>query len=145
MSWRIVTRDDFKASLSEQEIRVFGQNEDADDTTIEQLIANTVASVRGYIRAGRRARLSPTAVCLPDMLIGPAMDVAVYNLLKRFNRVPNEARRAGYDNALALFKEIAAGKITPEDYDEQAGSQELLGPVFSPRGRLLGRQNEAGL
>ena len=91
MGWRKPTRDDFSAALSDPEIRAFGQNDDADDRAIAQLIANTVATVRGYIRAGRRCRLSADETLLPDMLVAPAMDLAAWNLLKRFNRVPNDA------------------------------------------------------
>ena len=145
MSWRKPNLDDFTAALSEQEIRVFGQNDNADDAAIEKLLANTVSSCRGYIRAGRRTRMSADESLLPDMLIAPAMDLAAFNLLKRFNRVPNEARRAAYDNALTLLKSIASGSVAPEDYCEEAGTVEPVGPRFSPRDRQLGRQNEVGL
>ena len=145
MGWRKPTRDDFSAALSDPEIRAFGQNDDADDRAIAQLIANTVATVRGYIRAGRRCRLSADETLLPDMLVAPAMDLAAWNLLKRFNRVPNDARRAAWESARDLLNRVAAGSVAPEDFGEEPGSAEPVGPVFNPRSRALGRQNEYGL
>lgn len=147
--WRKVTRDDLGAALSEKEIRVFGSNENADETTVEQQVANTVSAVRGYIRSGRKCRMPDDETLLPDMLVSPAMDLAAYNLLKRFNRAPNEARTKAYEHAQSLFERVAAGSIVPEDYGETpsevAPRTSPARPSFRRRRRLLGRQRESGI
>lgn len=147
--WRKVTREDFTATLSEKEIRVFGQNENYDETTIDKQIANTVSAVRGFVRSGRKCRMPDDETLLPDMLVAPAMDFAAFNLLKRFNRNPNEARTKAYERAQALFEKVAAGAIVPEDYGESPSDvvpeTSLARPSFKRKHRLLGRRNESGI
>lgn len=149
MSWRPVTREDFAATLSEKEIRVFGANDDASDAAVEQQVANTVAAVRGYVRSGRKCRMPDEQGLLPDMLVAPAMDIAAYNLIKRFNREPSDARAKAYDHALSLMEKVATGVIVPEDYGETPSevevSSSLAKPAFTPKCRLLGRVMEDGL
>ena len=41
--WRKVKKEDLYATLSEKEVRVFGQNEAADESVIEQQLENTVS------------------------------------------------------------------------------------------------------
>lgn len=147
--WRKVTMDDLAATLSEKEIRVFGSNDNADETTVGQQVANTVSAVRGYIRSGRKCRMPDDETLLPDMLVAPAMDLAAYNLLKRFNRVPNEARTKAYEHAQSLFERVAAGSIVPEDYGESpsevAPQSSPARPSFRRKRRLLGRIHESGI
>lgn len=147
--WRKISRDDFTATLSEKEIRVFGQNENYDEQTIDQQLANTVSAVRGFIRSGRKCLMPEDPTLLPDMLIAPAMDVAAFNLLKRFNRVPNEARTKAYDRAQSLFEKVAAGQIVPEDFGENPGDvvPDKLTPIpkIRKRNRVLGRRQEEGI
>ena len=149
MSWRPVTKDDFAATLSEKEIRVFGANDDASEAAIEQQLANVVSAVRGCVRSGRKCKMPDDDTLLPDMLVSPAMDLAAYNLIKRFNRVPNEARTKAYDHAQALMEKVATGAIVPEDYGETPSevdvSSSLAKPAFNPKPRLLGRVEEAGI
>lgn len=133
MAWRKITRADFAATLSEAEIRAFGQSDDYTENTIEQLVENTVSTVRGFILSGRRCRVSPDLSTLPDMLVSPAMDYAAYNLLKRYNRNPNEARTRAYERANALFDKIAAGDVVPEDFDAADPMRPVAAaPAFSP-------------
>lgn len=149
MAWRKINRDDFAATLSEKEIRVFGSNDADDEAAVEQQVANVVAAVRGYVRSGRKCRMPDDESLLPDMLVGPAMDVAAFNLLKRFNRVPNEARTKAYDRAQSLLERVAEGAVVPEDYGETPSeidvASTLAKPAFNPRPRLLGRRLEGGL
>lgn len=147
--WRKVKKDDLYATLSEKEVRVFGQNENADESAIDQQIALTVSAVRGYIRSGRKCRMPDDEELLPDMLISPAMDLAAYNLLKRYNRPPNDARTKSCDHARSLFEKVATGMIVPEDYGETpsdiAPATSLARPSFRRKKRLLGRQRESGI
>lgn len=147
--WRMVTREDLYATLSEKEVLIFGQNENADESAIDQQIALTVSAVRGYIRSGRKCRMPDNEKLLPDMLISPAMDMAAFNLLKRFNRNPNEARTKASDYARTFFEKVATGAIVPEDYGENPGdvspATTLARPSFKRKRRLLGRQRESGI
>lgn len=147
--WRKVKKEDLYATLSEKEVRVFGQNEAADESVIEQQLENTVSAVRGYIRSGRKCRMPNDETLLPDMLIAPAMDFAAFNLLKRFNRNPNEARTKSYEHAQSLFEKVATGAISPEDYGEEPEevipATTLARPSYRRRHRLLGRQHESGI
>ncbi|MGN0846827.1 MAG: phage protein Gp36 family protein [Kiritimatiellia bacterium] len=132
--WRKITKEDLHATLSEQEIRAFGQTDAFDASAVERQVANTVAAVRGFVRSGRRCRMSPDESTLPEMLVSPAMDVAAFNLLKRFNRVPNEARTKAAERAQDLFERIAAGAVVPEDHGEEPAdaSPAAAAPAFSP-------------
>lgn len=147
--WRKVEIKDLYATLSEKEVHVFGQSEAFDESVIVQQLENTVSAVRGYIRSGRKCRMPDDETLLPDMLISPAMDYAAFNLLKRFNRNPNEARTKSYDHAQALFEKVATGTIAPEDYGEAPGdvvpATTLARPSFRRKKRLLGRQRESGI
>lgn len=147
--WRKISRDDFTATLSEKEIRVFGQNENYDEQTIDQQLANTVSAVRGFIRSGRKCRMPDDETLLPDMLISPAMDWAAFNLLKRYNRNPNEARTKAYERAQALFEKVAAGQIVPEDFGEIPSDvvpdKLTQVPKIRRRDRVLGRRQEEGI
>lgn len=147
--WRKVKTEDLYATLSEKEVRVFGQNEAADESAVEQQLQNTVSAVRGYIRSGRKCRMPADETLLPDMLIAPAMDYAAFNLLKRFNRNPNEARTKSYEHAQSLFEKVASGAISPEDYgeapDEVVPASTLARPSFRRKKRLLGRKMESGI
>ena len=149
MSWRKVTRDDLAATLSEREIRVFGQNDSFDEAAVDRQLANAVSAVRGYIRSGRKCRMPDDGELVPDFLVTPATDLAAYNLLKRFNRNPNEARTKAYERALALFEKVAAGAVVPEDYGESPSEVEvassLAKPAFARKRRLLGRAAESGI
>lgn len=147
--WRQVTREDFTATLSEKEIRVFGQNENYDESTVDKQIANTVSAVRGFVRSGRKCLMPDDPALLPEMLVAPAMDLAAFNLIKRFNRVPNDARTKAYERAQALFEKVAAGTIVPEDYGEKPGDvvPDKLTPIpkIRRRDRVLGRVQEEGI
>ena len=49
--------------------------------------------------------------------MSPAMDVAAFDLLKRINVQINDARKAAWEKAIELFKDVANSAFTPESYN----------------------------
>ena len=147
--WRVPSEDDFFATLEEDEAELFARNPDADRAPIARQIALAVSHVRGCVRSGRRCRMPSDEGLLPDMLVAPAMDYAVFNLLKRLRRNVNESRTKSYERACSLFEKVASGAIVPEDYGEDPAdvqpASSLPQPSVRPKRRLLGRNREEGI
>ena len=148
MSWRQPTIDDLKATLSDLETQVFGEAS-FDDAALSRQLANSVSSVRGFVRSGRKCRMPSDESLLPDFLISPTMDYAAFNVLKRLRIPVGESRTKAYDRACALFEKVGAGQIVPEDFGEDAADvapdQVSPMPHFKRRHRLLGRLQEEGV
>ena len=149
MAWRRPTEDDFLATLEEREADVFARNLEADRAPLRQQMALAVSHARGCVRSGRKCRMPADEGLLPDMLVGPAMDYAAFNLLSRLRRDVNASRTKKYERACALFDKVAAGSIVPEDFGEDPTTVEpasaLARPSIRPKRRLLGRRQEDGL
>lgn len=148
--WREATTDDLHAALSEDEASIFAASKDYfGDTHVEKEISNAVATVRGYIRSGRKCRMSGDETLLPDFLIVPTMDFAAFNLLKRQNIRVNESRTLAYNRANQLFDKLASGDIAPEDYGEDVSAIEpassLAKASIKAKPRMLGRRAEEGI
>ena len=92
MAWRKPTSDDLAARLSDMEIEAFRTSFTGEGDPVEMLLGDTAALFRGAIRTGGRSRMSPVAGTLPEAAISKAMDYAVFDVLKRLDIVPNEAR-----------------------------------------------------
>lgn len=146
--WKQPTIEDLKASLSDIETQVFGQEAFDEQPLIDQL-ANSVSHVRGFVRSGRKCRMPDDQTLLPDFLIAPAIDYAAFNLLKRLRLVVNESRTKAYDRACSLFEKVGSGQIVPEDYGEKPSEvnpdTSTPVPVIRKRKRVLGRREEEGI
>lgn len=147
--WRSLETADFFAALDEREAEVFARNEDEDGAPIRKQIAAAVAHARGCIRSGRKCRMPADESLLPDMLVAPTMDFAVFELLTRLRRNVNDSRTKAWERANALFDKIAEGRIVPEDYGEDVTT---VSPDATParasfraKRRALGRHMEDGL
>lgn len=147
--WRRPTEEDFLATLEEREAELFARDENDDRAPMAQQMALAVSHARGCVRSGRKCRMPADETLLPDMLVGPAMDYAAFNLLSRLRRDVNASRTKKYDRACALFDKVAAGAIVPEDYGEDpttvAPAAALATASVRPKRRLLGRRQEEGL
>lgn len=133
MAWRAPTVNDLVATLSQGEVTAFDQSVPAGGsvTPSADLVARTAAFVRGFIRRNRRVRLGPSGT-LPEGLISPAMDYAAFDVLKRLPVEVGAARVKAREEALLLFEDVAADKVTPESYiDEEDGAIEEAFPAFS--------------
>ncbi|MBQ6925245.1 MAG: hypothetical protein IJQ73_11440 [Kiritimatiellae bacterium] len=140
MGWRPVDEGDLAATLSQQEIDAYRRSASLDGSDpVARLLARTAALVRGYVATnGKVARMGPPGT-LPESLVSPAMDYAAADVLKRVNVPMNEDRRKAREHAEELFRDVAAGKYTPES-DGADGTGPTDGPaievVATTRGRV---------
>jgi len=137
MAWRAPTTADLAATLSQAEVDAFDQSvptpaqgESAMSPSAD-LVARTASFVRGFVRRNHRVRLGPAGT-LPEGLISPAMDYAAFDVLKRLPVEVGAARVKAREEALLLFEDVAANKVTPESYlDEEDGAVEEAFPAFA--------------
>ena len=133
MAWRAPTTADLAATLSQAEVDAFDQSVPAGGavTPSADLVARTASFVRGFVRRNHRVRLGPAGT-LPEGLISPAMDYAAFDVLKRLPVEVGAARVKAREEALLLFEDVAANKVTPESYlDEEDGAVEEAFPAFA--------------
>ena len=117
MSWRKPTIDDLTAALSVREVEVYKRSADfAGKDPSEEILTTTADLVRSYCRSNANLKLSPTAGEIPVSLISPAMDYAVFQLLKRMPIAISEERKTAQSSALRIFGDVAKGLLTPESY-----------------------------
>ena len=117
-NWRTVDENDLAATVSQGEIDAFRQDASLDGSDpVARLLKRTVAMVRGYIATNGKVRRMGPSGTLPESLISPAMDYAAADVLKRINVSLNDDRRKARERAEDLFKDVAAGKYTPESDD----------------------------
>ena len=114
-NWRTVDENDLAATLSQGEIDAFRQDASLDGSDpVARLLARTVAMVRGYIATNGKVRRMGHSGTLPESLISPAMDYAAADVLKRLPVPLKDDRRTARERAEELFRDVAAGKYTPE-------------------------------
>ena len=117
-NWRTVDENDLAATVSQGEIDAFRQDASLDGSDpVVRLLKRTVAMVRGYIATNGKVRRMGRSGTLPESLISPAMDYAAADVLKRIAVPLNDDRRKARERAEDLFKDVAAGKYTPESDD----------------------------
>lgn len=138
MAWRSPTSADLVATLSQAEVTAFNASVPTPAqgstalTPSDDLVARTASLVRSYIRRNRQVTLGPAGT-IPEGLISPAMDYAAYDVLKRLPVDINSARTKAREQALILFEDIAANKVTPESWGEDEGETErAVVPEFVP-------------
>ena len=133
MAWRAPTTADLAATLSQAEVEAIDQSVPSGGavTPSADLVARTASFVRGFVRRNHRVRLGPAGT-LPEGLISPAMDYAAFDVLKRLPVEVGAARVKAREEALLLFEDVAANKVTPESYlDEEDGAVEEASPAFA--------------
>ena len=117
-NWRAVDENDLAATISQGEIDAFRQDASLDGSDpVARLLKRTVAMIRGYIATNGKVRRMGRSGTLPESLISPAMDYAAADVLKRLAVPLNDDRRKARERAEDLFKDVAAGKYTPESDD----------------------------
>lgn len=115
--WRKPTVTDLAHTISQREVDAY-RDDGADDGSdpAEKLVITTAALVRSYCRSNGNLVMSPSADEIPESLIGPAMDYAAFQVLKRDDMPVNDARTKAYENALTMFGKVAKGELVPESY-----------------------------
>lgn len=130
--WRKLTENDLVSALSREEVDAYRADFEIDP--VPELLGQTTAYVRGYIRTNGSVRMDPDETTVPQSCVGPAMDYLVISILKRIGIEPNEVRKTAREEAVAYFRDIAAGKNKPEDFDlAPDNSQKMVAatPAFS--------------
>ena len=132
MAWRRLTKADLAGTLSQKEIDVYRQSAPAGSDPVAGLLSRTAEMVRGYCRAGRSVRVPADDGLVPESLVSAACDYAAFDVLKRFPTPVGEDRRRARDQALELFKAVAAGNVIPESADEAADAAAAGSPASAP-------------
>lgn len=110
-----------------------------DDNKLGQVITDTVtraisdaeAEINGYLAARSRYTV-PVAVPIPALIKKLAIDIAIWNLYRRRQRVPEDVRH-GYEDARRMLESIAKGLISVgSDPPPPASSTANSGEVFGP-------------
>ncbi len=126
MAWRKPETRDLTAKLNQRELTAFKQHPDfasmADPAA--DLLEQTAEMVRGYCRTNKQVKMSPVLGTIPEGLLSPAMDIAVFDVLKRINVNPNEARKAAWEKALDLLEKVGRGEFIPESWAEKETGEE---------------------
>ena len=126
MAWRKPETRDLTAKLNQRELTAFKQHPDfasmADPAA--DLLEQTAEMVRGYCRTNKQVRMSPILGTIPEGLMSPAMDIAVFDVLKRINVNPNEARKAAWEKALELLEKVGRGEFIPESWAKEETGEE---------------------
>jgi phage gp36-like protein len=79
-----------------------------DDVKVAQAITDAEAEINGYV-ATRYS--TPIAAPVPDLIKKLAIDISVYNLWRRRQKIP-ELIRTAYEDAVKKLEAIAKGTIT---------------------------------
>ena len=144
MAWRKPTNEDLVAALSQVEVDEYKKSPEFEENTdpTAEILADTAEFVRGYVRRLENkggVKMHPDAGYIPASLMNPAMDIAAFRVLKRFNLSITDARQKAYDSALDILKDVAEEKLMPESYaedepqdDDFAGIVPLYGMDFNP-------------
>ena len=100
-----------------------------DGTKAAQAIAEAEAEVNGYIATKHSV---PLASPVPDLVKQLSVDIAIYRLYHRRQRVPDDVRKS-YEDAVAKLKDIAKGILTlGVDPPPAESSKATAGEVFGP-------------
>ena len=107
MSWNTISVSDVLDELSPQEAAAFNTIQ-GQSTSQANILARVVNEVRDYIAAGNRPL--DAANTIPDQLRNQVIDLTLWRWLKKFPALKNlqtEPRKAAYDAAMELLKELA--------------------------------------
>lgn len=131
MAWRKPTNDDLVGTLSQVEVDGFRLSPDFSSQTdpAERVLADTAELVRGYLRKLENKgaiKIHPEDGYIPSGLMNPAMDIAAFKMLKRFNLEPTEARKRAYEEAMQTLRDVGNEMMIPESYTDEAATEEEL-------------------
>ncbi len=132
MAWRKLTEDDLVAFLSQKEVDAYRRSADFSPDVIAAILTSTGNFVRGHVRASGVSMSPASAPAIPDSLVSPALDYAVYDVLKRMKVAVGEDRRTARAQAIELFKRVADGKmaVEPEFEADASGGSPAKSPAY---------------
>lgn len=100
-----------------------------DTDTVARAITAAEAEVNGYLATRYTV---PVAAPVPDLIKKWALDIAVYNLYRRRQRMPGDVRTA-YEDTIKALTQVAKGTITlGVDPAPAESSDAKEGEVFGP-------------
>lgn len=144
MAWRKPELRDIAAKLNQRELDAFRQHPDFTSAAdpIKDLLEMTAESVRGFCRTNKQVTMCPDAATIPEGLMTFAMDFAAYDVLKRINVTPNEARKAAWEKAHDIFQAVSEGKFIPESWqggeaDDDTKSNKAMPGFARQRHKIL--------
>ena len=144
--WREPKFRDLVAKLTQTEVDKFKASNEfkSNADPAADILELTAESVRGFCRSNKQLKMCPKPHTIPEGLMTFAMDFAVYDLLKRINIVPNEARTKAWESAKELFKDVATGAFIPESWEEDGkeddtDSNRALPKFGVPKVKLLNK------
>lgn len=129
MPWITLTETDLLARLSAPELAAYrtAALKPGQADPVAPVIAGVVAEVRGYVAGHKPNALGPEGT-IPDTLLDAAMALAVARLPARLGVRLSEERRDARRDAIALLRDVAAGRFfTPAPDD--AGSEQPASQV----------------
>jgi len=77
------------------------------DSRVARAIADADEEIDGYVGSRHPVPLAP----VPAIIRKFSVDIAIYNLYRRRDQVP-ETRGKAYENAISFLKQVALGKIS---------------------------------
>lgn len=131
-----ITRVDLLTQLTELQLVQLTDDEKngvANDGRVDKAITDAEAECNGYFATKYKVPIEDTVGSpLPQLVKKLATDVAVWNLWRRRQRVPDDVSKA-YDVARETLQQIAKGLVTlgvdiPPADSHQASAGETFGP-----------------
>lgn len=121
MGWRKPTRRDIAAKLTQAELDKFSASPDflSGADPVADVLELTAETVRGFCRTNKQLKMCPEAGTVPEGLMTFAMDFAAFDVLKRINHAPNEARTKAWEAAREMFAAVGRGEFIPESYQSE--------------------------
>lgn len=117
--WRLLTVDDVRLSLSEDEVQILS-GLSIDESKVDKIIQETLDNVADMFRASWSAKgyqLDPRDHWVSSGYVEPVLAVTRFHLWTRFPMTPgyalDENRKKLYDDSLALLKDpyLATDKV----------------------------------
>ena len=138
-----IVQADLLAQVSEAQLVQLTDDETigvVNTTRVSQAIADADAEIDGYV-ATRYA--VPVAAPVPALLKKLSIDITIYNLWRRRQKIP-ELVRTAYEDAIKKLEQIAKGTITlGVDPAPAESSKSSAGETFGPE-RVFDRDKMGG-
>ncbi len=138
------TLDDVKEQIDE--VRLIQLTDDEGFGTVNEgrvarAIADADEEINGYAGSRRTVPLDP----VPAVIRKYSVDIAVYNLYGRRDRVP-DSRAERYRNAVRFLEQVAMGKISLGENDPEGNPPASDAPWMSAENpvRTFGRKSLSG-
>lgn len=118
MSWTTLTVDtDLARRITAPELTAARSAAIAagQDDPVPGVLAQAIDEARGYLAARPAGSMGPAGT-LPPQVHAAVLDITIWRALTRLNvaRLLTDARRQTYADAIALLRDIAAGRVVVE-------------------------------